>query len=85
MASVLLAAGIYLLLARALRIATPLYVIGTLAVAGVTTVAPLAPVMPDGRATPETFPALAIPMHLWAGVCAAVIVPLVVSLRNRGR
>lgn len=85
MASVLLDAGIYLLLARALRIATPLYVIGTLAVAGATVVAPLVPVMPDGTATPETLPALAIPMHLWAGLCAAVVVPIVVHVGRRRR
>lgn len=85
MAAVLLDAGIYLLLARALRIATPLYVIGTLAVAAATVVAPLVPVMPDGTATPEALPALAIPMHLWAGVCAAIVVPIVVHVGRRRR
>jgi len=85
--SVLLAAGVYLLLSRALAIATPLYVLGTLAVAGATTVAPLAPMMPDGTPTPDTFPLLAMPMHVWAGVCAAVVIPLTVHLgpgRPRG-
>lgn len=82
-ASVLLAAGIYLLLARALRIATPLYIVGALAVGGVTTLAPMMPVLPDGRPTPDAFAMLAMPMHVWAGVCAAVIVPLFVHLRRR--
>ena len=84
-ASVLLAAGIYLLLSRALVIATPLYVIGTLAVAAATMIAPLAPVMPDGTATPDAFPQLAMPMHLWAGFTAATIVPLVVHLGRKRR
>ncbi len=83
MASVLLAAGIYLLLSRGLVIATPLYVIGSLAVAAATTVAPLTPVMPDGTATPEGFAQLAMPMHMWAGICAAIVVPLVVHLGRR--
>ena len=84
-ASVLLAAGIYLLLSRALVIATPLYVIGSLAVAAATMIAPLAPVMPDGTATPEAFPQLAMPMHLWAGIAAATVVPLVVHLGRKRR
>lgn len=83
MASVLLAAGIYLLLSRALVIATPLYIVGSLAVAAATMVAPLTPVMPDGSITPERFAHLAMPMHLWAGVSAALIVPLVVHLGRR--
>lgn len=82
-ASVLLAAGIYLLLARALRIATPLYIVGALAVAGVSMMAPLVPVLPDGRPVPDGFPLLAIPMHAWAGICAAVVIPLFVHLRRR--
>lgn len=82
--AVLLAAGIYLLLSRALTIATPLYLLGSLAVAAATAVAPLAPVMPDGSPTPEGFALLAMPMHLWAGVAAALVVPLVVHLGGRG-
>lgn len=81
--SVLLAAGIYLLLSRALVIATPLYILGALAVAAATMIAPLVPVMPDGRLTPETFPWLAMPMHMWAGIAAATVVPLVVHVGRR--
>jgi hypothetical protein len=77
-AAVLLAAGIYLLLSRAFAIATPLHIVGSIAVAAATSVAPMTPVMPDGTATPEHFALLAIPMHLWAGVAAAVVIPLVV-------
>jgi hypothetical protein len=85
-ASVLLAAGIYLLLSRALVIATPLYVLGSIAVAAATMIAPLVPVMPDGSTTPDAFPHLAMPMHLWAGIAAATVVPLVVHLgRSRRR
>lgn len=84
-ASVLLAAGIYLLLSRALVIATPLYVIGSLAVAAATMIAPLAPVMPDGTAPPDAFPQFAMPMHLWAGIAAATVVPLVVHLGRARR
>ena len=84
-ASVLLAAGIYLLLSRALVIATPLYILGSLAVAAATMIAPLVPVMPDGTATPEAFPHLAMPMHLWAGIAAATIVPLFVHIGRRRR
>lgn len=76
--SVLLAAGIYLLLSRALTIATPLYILGSLAVAAATCVAPLAPVLPDGAPVPEGFPLLAIPMHMLAGVMAAFVVPWIV-------
>ncbi len=83
LASVLLAAGIYLLLARALKIATPLYIVGALAVAGVSMMAPLMPVLPDGRPMPDGFPLLAMPMHAWAGICAAVVIPLFVHLRRR--
>lgn len=83
MASVLLAAGIYLLLSRALVIATPLYVLGSVAVAAATMVAPLTPVMPDGSLTPDGFAHLAMPMHLWAGISAALTVPLVVHLGRR--
>lgn len=84
-AAVLLAAGIYLLLSRALSIATPLHVLGSLAVAAASAVAPLTPVMPDGTATPEHFALLAIPMHIWAGVAAAVVIPLVVHLGRARR
>jgi hypothetical protein len=77
-AAVLLSAGIYLLLSRALSIATPLHVLGSVAVAVASAVAPMTPVMPDGTATPEHFALLAIPMHLWAGVAAAVVIPLAV-------
>lgn len=82
-AAILLAAGIYLLLARSLVIATPLHILGSVAVAAASAVAPLTPVMPDGTATPEHFALLAIPMHLWAGVAAAVVVPLVVHVGRR--
>ena len=74
---VLLAAGVYLLLSRAFTIATPLYVMGCLASAVASCVAPFTPVMPDGTATPAGFQLLAIPMHLLAGLMAAVVVPLV--------
>lgn len=76
--SVLLAAGIYLLLSRGFTIATPLYVLGCLMTAGASCVAAFVPVMPDGSPTPPGFPQLTIPMHLFAGLMAAVVVPLVV-------
>ena len=75
--SVLLAAGIYLLLARGLTIATPLYIVGCLITAAASCVAPLTPVMPDGSPTPPGFATLTIPMHLFAGLAAAVVVPIV--------
>jgi hypothetical protein len=75
--SVLLAAGIYLLLSRGFTIATPLYVLGCLLTAATSCVAPFMPVMPDGTPTPPGFPLLTIPMHMIAGVMAAVVVPLV--------
>lgn len=81
--SVWLAAGIYLMLARALAIATPLYVVGCLLVAGVSSIAPFTPFMPDGSPAPEGFPLAAIPMHVIAGVIAAVVVPLVVVIGKR--
>lgn len=84
-AAVLLAAGIYLLLSRAFSIATPLHVLGSLAVAAASAVAPLTPVMPDGTATPEHFALLAIPMHIWAGIAAGVIIPLVVHIGRASR
>lgn len=77
-AAVVLAAGVYLLLSRAFTIATPLYVMGCLASAIASCVAPFTPVMPDGTATPDGFQLLTIPMHLMAGLIAAVVVPLVV-------
>lgn len=76
--SVLLAAGIYLLLARGMRIATPLYIVGSIVTAAASCVATFTPVLPDGMPAPATFPQLAIPMHMIAGVSAAVVVPLVV-------
>ncbi len=76
--SVLLAAGVYLLLSRGMTIATPLYVVGCLVTAAASCMAPLTPVMPDGSPVPPGFPLLTIPMHLIAGVMAAVVVPLVV-------
>ena len=82
--SVLLAAGIYLLLARGLTIATPLYIVGCLITAAASCVAPLTPVLPDGSPPPPWFPLVAMPMHLFAGLMAAVVVPLVV-LRNPRR
>jgi hypothetical protein len=78
--SVLLAAGVYLLLSRGFTIATPLYVFGCLTTAAVTCVAPLTPVLPDGMPVPPGFPLLTIPMHLIAGVMAAVVVPSLVVL-----
>lgn len=78
--SVLLAAGVYLLLSRGFIIATPLYVIGCLATAATTCIAPFTPVLPDGMPVPPGFPLLTIPMHLTAGVMAAVVVPVVVLL-----
>jgi hypothetical protein len=78
--SVLLAAGVYLLLSRGMTIATPLYVVGCLVTAAASCMAPLTPVMPDGSPVPPGFPLLTIPMHLIAGVMAAVVVPLVVLL-----
>ena len=76
--SVLLAAGVYLLLSRGFAIATPLYVLGCLITAAVSCVAPMTPVLPDGNPVPPGFPLLTIPMHVIAGLMAAVIVPLVV-------
>ena len=76
--SVLLAAGVYLLLSRGLIIATPLYILGSLLTAAVSCVATFVPVMPDGTATPPGFTTLTIPMHLFAGLMAAVVVPIVV-------
>ena len=78
--SVWLAAGVYLLLSRAFIIATPLYVIGCLATAVTTCVAPFTPVLPNGMPVPAGFPLLTIPMHLMAGFTAAVVVPMVVLL-----
>ena len=75
--SVVLAAGVYLLLSRGFTIATPLYVVGCVATAIASCIAVLTPVMPDGTPPPPGFPLLAIPMHLIAGVIAAVVVPLV--------
>ncbi|WP_239490262.1 hypothetical protein [Luteitalea sp. TBR-22] len=81
--SVLLAAGVYLLLSRGLTIATPLYVLGSLLTAAVSCVATFVPVMPDGTPTPPGFTHLTIPMHMWAGVMAAVVVPIVVLVGVR--
>ncbi len=78
--SVLLAAGVYLLLSRGMAIATPLYVVGCLVTAAASCMATLTPVLPDGMPVPPGFPLLTIPMHLIAGVMAAVVVPLVVLL-----
>ena len=75
--SVLLAAGIYLLLARGLTIATPLYIVGSLVTAAASCVAALTPVLPDGSPTPQGFVQLTMPMHMFAGLAAAVIVPIV--------
>lgn len=76
--SVLLAAGVYLLLSRGLVIATPLYIVGCLITAAASCVVPLTPVMPDGNPVPPGFPLLTMPMHVIAGVMAAVVVPIVV-------
>jgi hypothetical protein len=76
--SVLLAAGIYLLLSRALVIATPLYMAGCVIVAAASSVAALVPVMPDGSPAPAGLAPIAIPMHMLAGVVAALVVPAVV-------
>ena len=76
--AVLLAAAVYLLLSRALTIATPLYMLGCVLAAGVSCIAPFAPFMPDGAPPPPDFPQLAVPMHVAAGLLAASIVPLVV-------
>lgn len=81
--SVLLAAGIYLLLARGLRIATPLYVAGSIVTAAASCVATFTPVLPDGLPAPASFPHLAIPMHMIAGLSAAFIVPIVVLVGAR--
>lgn len=83
--SVLLAAGVYLLLSRGLVIATPLYVLGSLLTAAVSCVATLTPVMPDGSPTPPGFTLLTVPMHLTAGLMAAVVVPLVVLVGVKRR
>lgn len=84
--SILLAASVYLLLSRAFVIATPLYVMGCLATAVTTCIAPFTPILPDGMPVPPGFPLLAIPMHLIAGVMAAVVVPIVVlvGVRRQG-
>jgi len=76
--SVLLAAGIYLLLVRGLRIATPLYILGSILTAAASCVATYTPYLPDGVPAPASFPSLAIPMHLIAGLSAAFVVPVVV-------
>jgi hypothetical protein len=81
--AVLLAAGIYLLLSRALGIATPLYIVGCMVVAVASSVAPLVPVMPDGTPAPDGLAPTGIPMHLIAGLSAAIVVPLVVRLGRR--
>ncbi len=81
--SVLLAAGIYLLLSRGLGIATPLYILGSLLTAAASCVATLTPVMPDGSPTPPGFTQLTMPMHIIAGVMAAFVVPLVVLVGVR--
>jgi hypothetical protein len=83
--SVLLAAGVYLLLSRGMTIATPLYIVGCLITAAASCMAPLTPVMPDGSPAPPGFPLLTIPMHLIAGAMAAVVVPLVVLLGVKRR
>lgn len=81
--SVLLAAGVYLLLSRGMTIATPLYICGSLLTAAVSCVATFVPVMADGTLTPPGFTELTLPMHLWAGVMSAVVVPLVVLVGVR--
>lgn len=83
--SVLLGAGVYLLLSRAFAIATPLYVMGSLAAAGTSCIVAFAPVLPDGTAPPPGFPVLTIPMHVIAGVMAAVVVPAVTLLGVRSK
>ena len=84
--SIWLAAGVYLLLSRAFVIATPLYVFGCLASAATSCIAPFTPVLPDGMPVPQGFPLLTIPMHLIAGVMAAIVVPIVVvvGVRRQG-
>jgi len=82
---VLLAAGIYLLLARGFAIATPLYILGSIAVAAASCVATLTPTLPDGAPAPSSFPTLTIPMHLMAGVAAAFVTPLIVVIGTRRR
>lgn len=81
--SVLLAAGVYLLLARGLRIATPLFIVGAIVTAAASCVATFTPFLPDGLPAPASFPHLAIPMHMIAGLSAAIVVPLVVMLGGR--
>jgi hypothetical protein len=83
--SIWLAAGVYLLLSRGFVIATPLYVVGCAATAASTCIAPFTPVLPDGMPVPEGFPLLTIPMHLVAGLMAAVVVPIVVVAGVRPR
>jgi hypothetical protein len=78
--SVLLAASVYLLLSRGFTIATPLYAVGCVLTAAVSCVATFAPVLPGGMPIPDGFPLLTVPMHMAAGVAAAVVVPLVVLL-----
>jgi hypothetical protein len=75
--SVLLAAGVYLLLSRGFSIATPLYVMGCVLSAVASCIAPFTPMLPDGTPAPPGFPLLTIPMHLIAGLMAAIIVPVV--------
>jgi hypothetical protein len=76
--SVLLAAGVYLLLSRGFTIATPLYVFGCLLTAAVSCIAPFTPVLPDGSPVPPGFSLLTVPMHLIAGLMAAVVIPILV-------
>ena len=83
--SIWLAAGVYLLLSRGFVIATPLYVVGCLATAATTCIAPFTPVLPDGMPVPPGFPLLTVPMHLIAGVVAAAVVPVVVLFGVRRR
>lgn len=76
--SVLLAAGVYLLLSRGFTIATPLYVLGCLFSAGASCIASFTPMLPDGSPTPPGFPLLTMPMHMMAGLMAGIVVPVVV-------
>ena len=80
---VLLGSGIYLLLARSFAIATPLYVLGSIAVAGASCVATMTPTLPDGSPAPPGFMSLTIPMHMMAGFAAAIVTPLVVVAGRR--
>jgi hypothetical protein len=53
-------------------------VFGCLLTAAVSCIAPFTPVLPDGSPVPPGFPLLTVPMHVIAGLMAAIVIPIVV-------